>query len=254
MFRFELQKIFKRRISLIVILLLTVVFPTVITFVAKLSITEDQIPEGLFLPTLAYFVITLTQSYFFLPLIVLFLCGKEFDTTHISLTSFYRGRNYYLKSKLAFAVLITIYTTAIGLASFYIAFKLSAYDAAVELSSTFLLSLTIQLVIATFAFCSYLFLFLFLFRSTTIAVVAYIILSAVEGILFKILSALFSKQIAFAIPSFIIRSSFVEGGIPSAGNYYTLNNPISLVPALLFALAVVILIPIYFRRINLKTI
>lgn len=215
--QFEVNKIVKKRLSLIVLLITILLFPVLVKGMSVLMV--DEIPEGLFVKNVAYQILSISQSYFFLPIWIIIFAGLEFSNGHVNKVAFIRSRKFYLHSKLVYSGLITILFSTIGLVALIISIKTSPFQQ-LYIVPGFYFNFFLQIIFTTFCYSILLLSLVFIFRSPIIAFVVYLGWSFVESILYHFIGKIFQIDF-FWLPLYLIKSLYSKTGNPlNADDYY----------------------------------
>lgn len=220
--QFEVNKIVKKRLSLIVLLITIVVFPVLIKVQSQWMALDDQIPEGLYANLVAYIVLMNSQFYFFLPVWIIIFAGLEFSKGHVNKVAFIRSRKFYLHAKLVYCGLITILFSLIGLIALIISLKTSPYSQ-LYIAPDFYSNFLLQMIFTTFCYSVLLLSLVFIFRSPIVAFVVYVGWVMAEGIISMASIRIFDIDL-FWLPFQQIKRLYSTTGDPYNVEYY---NPIA---------------------------
>ena len=217
-----------------------------------MNVVKDGVPEGLFINNVAFGIIALSQTYFFLPVWIIVMIGGELSSGHVNRVAFAKSRRFYFLSKIFFCGLVTLFFSILGLLSLVIAVKTSPFEQ-LDLSWIFTLEFLVQLMFATFAYSILLLCLVLLFRSPIITFVAYFAMNFLEAIAFQAFKGIYNTELSW-LPLHLIRTLYCLDGEVVLISYYNpfTEDASSLIVPFGFVLVLILISWLRFSKSDLK--
>lgn len=246
--KFELSKLIKKRYSLFFLVTTLVLFPIIMVVVSRMSVSGGEIPQGLYMETIAYYIIGFSQSYFFMPVWILIFCAQEFSTGHAHRVIFLKSRIFYFYSKITYCLIISFIFSCTGLLSLLICYLKSGFiDLRVD--NLFFPEFFIAMFLSSISFSFLLLLLVFIFRSPMSSFVSFIGWGIIEGIATKILKRIYEID-SYWLPIQLTQQFFKQGEEDYRRVFYEFEP--SVFVSITFTIILVFLIFLSFYKSDLK--
>lgn len=244
MLRLELHKLFRSRLSLILLIFTVCLFPVILKIVSHLTATTDNVPEGLFPDKVANAILVYAQSYFFVPVWILLVIGTEFANGHVNKIVFIKSRTYYFDSKLLYCILVTFMFTILAALTFFISIQFSPYKF-LSVDPVYFGLFIAQFAVSTFLQCTILLILVLILRSATVSIIVYLGWSFIESIAVTLIKGFYGIHLKY-LPMQIPKSLYTKFETHRSTVYFNaLSSNLFEVAALLLVCAVGLIL---FRR------
>ena len=253
-FRFEIKKIIKRKFSLIFLTVTALLFPVMMAIISRMSVLSNEISEGLFMEMVAFYTISFSQSYFFIPVYILIFTGQEFSGRHVNRVVFLKSRKFYFASKIVYCFIISLLFSFLGLVALLLSYQFSGFTGLV-VSLAFYVEYVVSALISSFAFSILLLGIVFVFRTPWICYIVFIGWQTIEGVVFLIFYRLYDLKLVW-LPFQSVQLFYNKTIENTNGSYrrlFTEFDPILILPCA-FILILIFFLYVFFLRSDLKSL
>lgn len=250
--QFESGKIFRKRVSQILLIVSVIIFPVFVVIISQLHAVEDNVPEGLYANHVACTVIMYSQTYFFVPIWIIIFTGQEFSNGHVNRIVFETSKRFYFKSKIVYCGLITSYFTIVGFIALVMSMVYAPY-LDFHVNTGFYVQFLVQMIVATLGFSILLLTLVFIFQSPFVAFVTYLGWHFVESMIFTAINGIYKIELIW-LPLHLIKTFYTRNGEPSLDGYFFpfTETPAALIPPSLLVVFLIFISYNYFVRNSLK--
>lgn len=253
-FRFEILKLFGRKYVVILLAITTVSFPLLIAVLGRISVTANEISEGLYIETMAFYILKISQTYFFLPVYILILCGHEFLIGHVNRVVFLRSRSFYFTAKIIFCLIISVFFTFLGIIALFLSIEFSGFTS-LYADILFYIEFTFTILVTSFLFSILLLSIVFVFRSPIVSYVFFVGWDFCEGIVFLMFNRLHNIKL-IGLPLHSIRLLYDKDLSHNVESYRRIFSEFefTIVTPFLLVGSIIIILYLHFKNSDLKSL